>query len=99
MVFGMILSRSEPHLLRSLTSACYSFLPASLADLVRTDPFPFDGPRAKASVVRIIASEMTVLDEPSTSMTTMEVNDFKLVHRQPVLLPNVLVKTYLAHFE
>lgn len=51
---------------------------AALAYLVRTDPFPLDGPRAGALVRRIVACEVAVLDEPAAGMPTREVNDLEL---------------------
>ena len=56
----------------------HALLPTGLADLVRADPFALDGPGAKAFVIDIVASEVTMLDQATTRVFAREVDDFKL---------------------
>jgi len=51
---------------------------ASLTDLIGADPFPLDRPCTEALVVRVIAGEVTVLDESAAGVTAMEVDDLEL---------------------
>jgi hypothetical protein len=60
------ISPSKSHLTRLLGLAGHTLLATSLTHLVGTDPLPLDRPGAEALVVRIIASEMAVLDKTAT---------------------------------
>ena len=53
-------------------------LAASLAHLIGTDPFSFDGPCTETFVFGVIPSEMTVFDQTSSRVTTVKVNHFVL---------------------
>jgi hypothetical protein len=59
-------SPSKSHLTRLLSLAGHALLTTSLAHLIGTDPFPLDRPGAEALVVRVVASEMAVLNKTTT---------------------------------
>ena len=69
---------SDSHL-RLPSSTPGRLLPTRLADLIRADPFTFDGPRTEALMVGIIACKVTVLDQAPASMPALEMDDFVLV--------------------
>jgi hypothetical protein len=49
-----------------------------MTDLVGADPFPLDRPGAEALVVRVVAGEVTVLDQAAAGVPAGEVDDFEL---------------------
>lgn len=53
-------------------------LSTGLASLVRTDPFSLDRPSPEALVFRIVSSEMTMFDKPSSSVPAVEMDDLVL---------------------
>ena len=53
-------------------------LAALLTDLIGAVPFTLDGPRSEALMIGIVASSMAVLDEATTSMAAVKVDDFEL---------------------
>lgn len=71
-------SVSSSQLTNMLCSPHNHRLAASLAYLVRADPFPLDRPCAKTLVVRVIPGEVAMLDESPTRVTTLEVDDLEL---------------------
>lgn len=71
-------SVSSSQLTNMLCSPHNHRLAASLAYLVRADPFPLDRPCAKTLVVRVIPGEVAMLDESPTRVTTVEVDDLEL---------------------
>lgn len=84
-----------------LGAAHHCLLPARLADLVGADPLTLDRPGAKALVVGVVASEVAVLDQTSTSVSAMEVDDFELSSNQQRLpsLRSIGYAPYLTHYE
>ena len=69
---------SESHLTRLIRLAGHTLLTTSLADLIGTDPLAFDGPSAKALMVGIIASKVTVFYQTTARVSAREVDDFIL---------------------
>ena len=69
---------SESHLTRVICLTGHTLLPTSLADLIGTDPLAFDGPSAKALMVGIIASKVTVFYQTTARVPAREVDDFIL---------------------
>ena len=55
---------------------------ASLTDLIRTDPFPFDRPHAIAPFLRIVSCKMTVFDQTTACMVAKKVDDLELITSQ-----------------
>ena len=51
---------------------------ARLTNLVGADPFTFYGPRAETLVVRVVAGEVAMFDQASTSVPAMKMDDFEL---------------------
>jgi hypothetical protein len=53
-----------------------------LTNLVGADPFALDRPGTEALMVCSIAGEVAMLDETSSSVAALEVNDLELGHDQ-----------------
>ena len=76
---------SQLQLLDLLVMPKHGLLTASLADLVGTDPFSFDGPGTDTLVLGVVSSKVAMLNQSPSGVAAVKVNNFVLLYHQPAI--------------